>query len=149
MCPKEWPSPSFRLPIKVKLSLCLTNWALHHEGIWGGSGCIGPHFPGLGTSWRWVVSFTRLLLYPRGKSPGTHWIGGWVGPRASLVYVEKRKFLNLLGLRLQLQPLGHPARGQSLYQLHYPSFTSNQNNAETPLQFLSYLYLCTNTDLNM
>jgi len=27
-----------------------------------------------------VVSFT-----PRGeKAPGTHWIGGWVGPRAGL-----------------------------------------------------------------
>jgi hypothetical protein len=24
-------------------------------------------------------------LYPRGKDPpGTHWIGGWVGPRAGL-----------------------------------------------------------------
>jgi hypothetical protein len=31
--------------VKVKLSLCLTNWALHHEGVWG-SGCIDPHFFG-------------------------------------------------------------------------------------------------------
>jgi hypothetical protein len=23
-------------------------------------------------------------LYPRGKDPGTHWTGGWVGPRAGL-----------------------------------------------------------------
>jgi hypothetical protein len=23
-------------------------------------------------------------LYPRGKDPGTHWTGGWVGPRAHL-----------------------------------------------------------------
>jgi hypothetical protein len=23
-------------------------------------------------------------LYPRGKNPGTLWIGGWVGPRAGL-----------------------------------------------------------------
>jgi hypothetical protein len=32
-------------------------------------GCIDPHFLDLGTSWRWMVSFTPLPLYPRGKSP--------------------------------------------------------------------------------
>jgi hypothetical protein len=41
-----------------------------------GSGCIDSHFLDLGTSWRWVVNFTPWPLYPRGKSPGTHWIGG-------------------------------------------------------------------------
>jgi hypothetical protein len=51
----------------VKVSLCLTNYALRHEGVWG-SGCIDPHFLDLGTSWRWVVSFTPLPLYPREKS---------------------------------------------------------------------------------
>jgi hypothetical protein len=35
----------------VELSLCLTNYALRHEGVWG-SGCINPHFLDLGTSWR-------------------------------------------------------------------------------------------------
>jgi hypothetical protein len=39
-----------------------------HEGVWG-SGCIGPHFLDLGTTWGWVVSFTPPSLYPRGKSP--------------------------------------------------------------------------------
>jgi hypothetical protein len=53
---------------KVKLSLCLTNQPLRHEGVWG-SGCIDPCFLDLGTSWRWVVSFTSQILYPRGKSP--------------------------------------------------------------------------------
>jgi hypothetical protein len=48
---------------KVKLSLCLTNWALRHEEVWE-SGCIGPRVLDLGTGW-WVVSFTTLLLYPR------------------------------------------------------------------------------------
>jgi hypothetical protein len=52
---------------KVKLSLCLTNWAPCHEGVWG-SGCIEPHFLYLGTIWRWVVSFTHRPLYPREKS---------------------------------------------------------------------------------
>jgi hypothetical protein len=35
---------------KVKLSLCLTNQALCHEGVWG-NGCIDPHFLEFGTSW--------------------------------------------------------------------------------------------------
>jgi hypothetical protein len=51
-------------------------------------------------------------------TPGTHWIGGWVGPRAGLDDVEKRKFLTLTGL--DLRPLGCPARRQSLYRLRYP-----------------------------
>jgi hypothetical protein len=103
---------------KVMLSLCLTNKALHHEGVWG-SGCIDPGFLDLGTWWRWVVSFTPQPLYPREKAPSTHWIGGWVGPRAGLDNVEKTKFLTLPGL--ELRPLGHPARSQSLYWLRYPS----------------------------
>jgi hypothetical protein len=47
-----------------------------------------------------VVSFTPLTYYPRGKSPGAHWIGGWVNPRAVLDDVEKRKFLTLPELEL-------------------------------------------------
>jgi hypothetical protein len=46
-----------------------------------------------------------------------HWIGGWVGPKASLDVVEERKFLNIPGL--ELWPLGRPARSQSLYRLSY------------------------------
>jgi hypothetical protein len=42
------------------------------------------------------------------RAPGAHWIGGWVGPRAGLNDVEKRKFLTLLGL--ELRSLGRPAR---------------------------------------
>jgi hypothetical protein len=36
----------------------------------------------------WVVSTTPRPLYPR-ERPGTHCIGGWVGPRASLDVCEK------------------------------------------------------------
>jgi hypothetical protein len=31
---------------------------------------------------------------PRERAPGTHWIGGWVGPRAVLDAVVKRKTLS-------------------------------------------------------
>jgi hypothetical protein len=45
----------------------------------------------LGTRWRRVVSLTPRPLYPQGKSPGTLWIGGRVGPRAVLDAVVERK----------------------------------------------------------
>jgi hypothetical protein len=54
-----------------------------------------------------------------GRSPGTHWIGGWLGPRAGLDDVEKRTFLALPGL--EFRPLGRAARSQSLYRLRSPS----------------------------
>jgi hypothetical protein len=39
----------------------------------------------LGSRWRWVVSvFPRPRFSPRERTPGTHWIGGWVGPKAGL-----------------------------------------------------------------
>jgi hypothetical protein len=83
-----------------------------------GNGCIDPHFLDLGTSWRWVISFTPRTLYPRERAPGIHCIGGWVDPRAGLNYMENWKFLTLL--RLELRPLCRPARSQSLYRLRYP-----------------------------
>jgi hypothetical protein len=74
---------------KVKLSLCLTNEA------------------------------SRPCRFTSGeRAPGTHWIGGWVGPRAGLDDVEKRKSLTVLGL--ELRPLGRPARSQSFHRLRYP-----------------------------
>jgi hypothetical protein len=55
---------------------------------------------------------------PGERTPGTNWIGGWVGPRAGLDDVEKRKLLTLPGL--EIRTLGCPARNQSLYRLRYP-----------------------------
>jgi hypothetical protein len=57
-------------------------------------------------------------LHPRERAPGTHWIGGWVGPRVGLDDVKNRKFLTLPGL--EFRPIGRPARNQLLYQLPYP-----------------------------
>jgi hypothetical protein len=37
------------------------------------------------------VSFTCRMLNSRGKSPGTSLIGDWMGPRAGLDAVAKRK----------------------------------------------------------
>jgi hypothetical protein len=55
-----------------------------------GSGGIAPRID-LGTRRRRVVIFTPRPLYSEGKNPGTHWIGSWVGPRAVLDAVVKKK----------------------------------------------------------
>jgi hypothetical protein len=78
--------PSLYCIGKVKSFLCLINYALRHEVVWG-RGCINPHFLDLGTSWRGVVNFTLRPLYPRGKSaqhPLDRRLGGpqsWSGQR--------------------------------------------------------------------
>jgi hypothetical protein len=60
----------------------------------------------LSTRWRWVVSFTTPAALPRGeRAPGIHWIGGYVGPRACLDVIKKRKVIPLPGI----EP-GRPAR---------------------------------------
>jgi hypothetical protein len=64
----------------AKQSLRLTNQAPRQEDV-PGSGCVGPRFLDIGTSWRWVVSFKPQPLYPLQKTLGTHCVGGWVGSR--------------------------------------------------------------------
>jgi hypothetical protein len=59
----------------------------------------------------WSASHTGYFT-PGEKAPGTHWIEGWVDPRASLNDMKKKKFLNLLALKLQ--PLGRPAHSHLL-----------------------------------
>jgi hypothetical protein len=93
---------SYKYSVKVTLSLCLTNSALRHEGVWE-SGCIGPRFL-LGNSWRWPVNFTPRPLYSWGKNsryPLDRRLGG---PQRT----TWRKFLALPGL--ELRPIGRPAR---------------------------------------
>jgi hypothetical protein len=43
-----------------------------------GSRYVDPSFLNLGAT----CSFAPLPLYPPGKSPGTHWVGGWVEPQS-------------------------------------------------------------------
>jgi hypothetical protein len=84
---------TIKLKVKVKLSLCLTK---HHamKTYWG-SGGIAPRILGLGTRWRWVVSFNPRPLYPRERASGTYWIGGWLELRDILDTVVKRKIPSL------------------------------------------------------
>jgi hypothetical protein len=57
-------------------------------------------------------------LSPEERAPDTHWVGGWIGFTVGLNFMEKRKILPLP--RLEIRPLGRPARSQSLYPLSYP-----------------------------
>jgi hypothetical protein len=63
-----------------------------------GSGCIDPHFLGLGTRWRWMVNFTPRPLYPRGKSPRYPLDRRLGGPQSrsgrlkKMINIEKRKY---------------------------------------------------------
>jgi hypothetical protein len=76
----------------MKLSLCFqlstTPWRRIR------SGGIIPRILNLGIRWMWVISFRPRLLYPQGKTPGTHWIRGCVGPRTVLDVMVKRKILS-------------------------------------------------------
>jgi hypothetical protein len=54
-------------------------------------------------------------LYPGERTPGTHWIGGWVGPSAGLDAGARRKIL----CPCQGSKPDRPARSQTLYCLSY------------------------------
>jgi hypothetical protein len=87
---------------------------------------------------------------PGERAPGTHWIWGWVGPRAGLDNLEKRKFLTLPGL--ELWPLSRPARSQPLYRLRYPgSFCTGctEIEREGSCKKLIYSDLFTHSDVRV
>jgi hypothetical protein len=58
-------------------------------------------------------------LYPRGRAPGTHWAGDWVGPTAALDAGARRKILCFCG---GSNP-GGPPRSQTIYCLSYRGST--------------------------
>jgi hypothetical protein len=64
----------------------------------------------------WVVSITpRPRFIPGEMTPGTHWIGGWVSPRAGLNAQFTRKILCLC----RWSNPGRSVRSQTLYWLSY------------------------------
>jgi hypothetical protein len=79
---------------KVKLPLCLINYAPCHEDVWG-SGGIAPQFLTSALD-RGERSVPTPLC-----SQGDNWVGDWVGPRTSLDAVEYR---NISCLYWELNP---------------------------------------------
>jgi hypothetical protein len=116
----------------------LLNEAPRHEGVWE-SGGIVPRILDLCTRWRWVVSFTPGCFTPSKRTPGTHWIGGWVGSRASLDAVVKRKIPDPYR---DLIP-DHPALSPSVFGLEKvdqwnPIRTSAIQSRPRPMRFLGF-----------
>jgi hypothetical protein len=68
-------------------------------------------------------------LHPQQKDPDTHWIGGWVGPRADLD-TEATGKIQCLCWGIEPRSPGHPARRQTLYWLSYPSSLSKLGDTE-------------------
>jgi hypothetical protein len=54
--------------------------------------------------WKWAASRPGWFIL-RENVQGTHWTGGWVGPRADLDAVEKRKKFPLCR---ESNPRSHP-----------------------------------------
>jgi hypothetical protein len=69
----------------------------------------------------WVVGITpRPRFTPGERTPGTHWTGGWVGPRAGLdTEVRGKILLPLSGI--EPRSPGRPVRSQKLHWLSYPA----------------------------
>jgi hypothetical protein len=67
---------------------------------------------------------------PRERVPRTHWKGGWVGSRAGLDDVKKRKIFPYKNSNSD--PLGRPPRNQSLYRLTYPESSDFNRGAMNP-----------------
>jgi hypothetical protein len=81
---------SLRLLSRHMKSLCF-NWAPRHEGVLGKWRYSSTHsLASAPDGGEWSAS-RRGLITPRERAPGTHWIGDWVGPRAVLNAVVKRK----------------------------------------------------------
>jgi len=98
--------------IKVKV-----NWSHYRPGVAQRVGRgIALLFHDRGTR-RWVSGQQHVptALYPR-ERPGTHFTGGWVGPRAGLDRCGKSR-----PHRVSIPD--RPARSQSLYRLSYRAHT--------------------------
>jgi hypothetical protein len=77
------------LSLKVKWSwpcaLITTQWRCIGEWRYSSTHSLTSALDGV-----WSASRPGRFI-PRERDPGTHWIGGWVGPRAVLEAVVKRK----------------------------------------------------------
>jgi hypothetical protein len=79
--------------VLMHITVCwdVTLWQGAAPKAWKNVG-MAPHTINLSTRWEWLVSSTHQSLHSQRKSPtSTHWRRGWVGPRASVNGMKKRK----------------------------------------------------------
>jgi hypothetical protein len=97
---------------------CAFNWAPRHEGVlrqwrYGSTHSLASE-PDRG---EWSVSCPGRFT-PKERATGTHWIGGWVGPRAGLDAVVDRNIPIPRRESSPRTPIVQPV-AQSLYRLSY------------------------------
>jgi hypothetical protein len=87
----------------------------------------------LGTTWGWVGSVTPQPRFPPWeRTPGTHWTGGWVGPRAGLDTEVRGKILCL-------------CRGSNLNRADVQCVARQYTDWATPAPRFNTLYLASNS----
>jgi hypothetical protein len=91
------------------------NYALCHKDIWVSLGIVPPFLTSALDGGEWLV-LRHGRFVTREIAHATHWLGGWVGPRAGLDAVERRRIFNP----------GRLACSLSLYRLSYPESFSGK-----------------------
>jgi hypothetical protein len=109
----DYKSRSYKLSmLKVKLSLCLINYAPHHSGEWGNEEIAPPFLASALDGAQWQASRPSRFT-PAENAPSAHLIRDWVGPRAGLDATEKKK----MTCPCRESKPGSPARSNSLHRL--------------------------------
>jgi hypothetical protein len=93
--------------VKVKFSLSF-NWTQRHEGVLGEWRYSSNHsLTSAQDGGEWSASSPGRFT-PKERAPGTHCMGGWMGPRAVLNAVVKRKIPSLRQESNPITPIVQP-----------------------------------------
>jgi hypothetical protein len=80
------------------------------------------------------------VFNPGERAHGTHWIGGWVDPRAGQDDLEKKKLLTLSGLELRILSL--PAQASRYTDYVTPALLMLLVSSKYLLIYTFILYIC-------
>jgi hypothetical protein len=93
--------------IKVKLSLCVINKTPRHEDASGSGDTVPPFLTSVLDGGEWSASRSGHFI-SGGRASGTHWVGGWVGPRAGLDAADRKTMNTPVENRTPVvQPVAH------------------------------------------
>jgi hypothetical protein len=108
-----------QFPIKGKSKLLPVLLTEHHamKAYWGVEVCSTHSLTSVVYGGEWSASRSGRFT-PREISPGLHWIGSWVGPRAGLGAVVKRKIRSLCHPPIHALPLVWETKYQSRVKQH-------------------------------